>query len=127
MKKERNIKRKSGIRRLVVGMVTLAWILMIAFCFKMTAHSMEKDNADNMKGYYQAMEKEYISHVKSELMKNGYSNAGVMLTNVSYSDGSRLYTLTVNHKKIETDEEMEKLLNSVEWPIDNADLSFKAV
>lgn len=123
-----SITKKAGtkmlaIRKTVFFILTILWILMIAFCFKMTAHSMGMDEAN--KNMNKAMEKEYISNIRAELKNKGYENAGVMLTNISYADGNTTYTLRINHKNIGSDIEAATLVENVGWPIPDAMLEIK--
>ena len=54
-----------------------------------------------MEGYYREKEKTLVQDVKDFLDGEGFVHSGVMLTRVVDTDGSRVYTLTVHHGKID--------------------------
>ena len=58
-------------------------------------------SAAEIEGYYQAKEKGLVEEVRDFLRGRGYTHSGVMLTRVVNGDGSREYTLTVHHGKID--------------------------
>lgn len=49
---------------------------------------------------YRVLEQEYTAKIKELLIAKGYTNSGVMMTRVVDSDGSRQYTVTVHHDRI---------------------------
>lgn len=109
-------------------LATVILVILISLLFKGTVHSMPKSSqADSMEKYYISLEKEYVSNVKMNLAKAGYNNAGVMLTKVVSADGSREYTLSINHKKLSANEtgntHVEDIVGTVELPIENMGIS----
>ena len=109
-------------------LATVILVILISLLFKGTVHSMPKSSqTDSMEKYYISLEKEYVSNVKMNLAKAGYNNAGVMLTKVISDDGSREYTLSINHKKLSSVEtgsvSVEDIVRAVELPIENMGIS----
>lgn len=109
-------------------LATVILVILISLLFKGTVHSMPKSmQTDSMEKYYVSLEKEYVSNVKMRLADAGYSNAGVMLTKVISADGSREYTLSINHKKLSVAEPgntpVEDIVGTVELPIENMGIS----
>ncbi len=109
-------------------LATVILVILISLLFKGTVHSMPKSmQTDSMEKYYVSLEKEYVSNVKMRLADAGYSNAGVMLTKVISADGSREYTLSINHKKLSAAEPgntpVEDIVGTVELPIENMGIS----
>lgn len=109
-------------------LATVILVILISLLFKGTVHSMPKSmQTDSMEKYYVSLEKEYVSNVKMRLADAGYSNAGVMLTKVISADGSREYTLSINHKKLSAAESgntpVEDIVGTVELPIENMGIS----
>ena len=51
---------------------------------------------------YKELEQECLYDVKQILLEKGCKNAGVTLTYVTCEDGSREYTVSVHHEKLET-------------------------
>lgn len=98
-------------------------VIVIAFCIKGTAYSMEKnDGSTDMERYYISLEKEYVSEVKAILDSEGYTNAGVMMTKMVSVDGNRDYTLTIHHKKTVEKEVLNSIAN-LELPIGKSSIS----
>lgn len=79
---------------------TLILIFVTVFCTAGTVIGQDKDSVHVDEKYYREMEREYVKQVRSYLNDNGYENGGVMLTRVVEADGSREYTLSVHHKRI---------------------------
>lgn len=109
-------------------LATVILVILISLLFKGTVHSMPKSmQTDSMEKYYVSLEKEYVSNVKMRLADAGYPNAGVMLTKVVSADGSREYTLSINHKKLSANEtgntRVEDIVGTVELPIENMGIS----
>ncbi len=50
---------------------------------------------------YKALEQECLHDVKQILLEKGCKNAGVTLTYITCEDGSREYTVSVHHEKLD--------------------------
>ncbi len=82
--------------------VAVLVLTLFAFCCCAgTAMSRTDLSAAEIEGYYQAKEKGLVEEVRDFLRGRGYTHSGVMLTRVVNGDGSREYTLTVHHGKID--------------------------
>lgn len=92
-------RRANGTIGFVV--LTLCLILVSAFCFTGTVISQNKPSEKEMENYYRAQEKELVQETRDYLNQAGFSNSGVTLTRVIDADGSREYTVTVHHSKID--------------------------
>lgn len=64
---------------------------------------------------YERMETEYEERLCDMLDRKGYSNAGITMTKVIRTDGSRIYTVLIHHKRIDRLDDAEKqiLLNEL--------------
>lgn len=96
--------------------VTVCLVLITAFCITGTVIGQRKLEGYEQDVLYRAQENCMVQEVRDYLEKEGYKNSGVMLTRVLEADGSREYTLTVHHGKIDalTDEDREKLQKELE-------------
>ena len=81
---------------------TLLLILMISLCISLTAISQEKQSRRAETEYYRALEKEYVKEVRTFLDEKGYTNSGVTMTERVEADGTRSYTVTIHHGKMQT-------------------------
>ena len=115
------MKKTGRNKKIVVWGLLIAASLVIAFSIKGTACSMDKGERGRraMEEYCRSVEKEYVVNVKKILKDNGYTNAGVMLTKVFNNDGTRRYTLSINHRRFAGAEEKaenikEKIMSQLE-------------
>ena len=101
----RRIKEKRRINRLVYIWSSLIGIMIIVFCIKGTAYSMEKSSGIDkaMDSYYHQMEGEYVENIRAILDEYGYQNAGVMLTKIINVEGKREYVLNIHHRRFGKD------------------------
>ncbi len=91
-------KRRSGRNGLAAALfLTLAAIYLCAG----TAKGGTDLSIQELEGYYQDKERALVEDVKTFLNEEGFVHSGVMLTRVVDADGSREYTLTVHHGKID--------------------------
>lgn len=95
---------------------TFILILITAFCMGSVALGMSKDHARADEAYFTSMERTYVERAREILREAGLDDAGVMLTYVRESDGSRVYTLSVHHMSYERmgSAEREALSKSLE-------------
>ena len=80
---------------------TILLIAISAFCITGTVISQSNKNGEEMEYYYRMQEKEMLEQTKEQLAQLGYANSGVTLTKVVDVDGSREYTFTIHHRKID--------------------------
>lgn len=59
---------------------------------------------------YEQLEEDYTQQLKSVLTDKGYRNAGITMTKIYQTDGSREYTVQIHHKRIDQLSEGEKIL-----------------
>lgn len=96
--------------------VTVILVLVTAFfCVKTVASSTDV-NSREPEEYYLAKERKLTEDVRALLCREGFENSGVMVTRVVEEDGSRLYTVAVHHRRIDTidEEDREQLLLQLE-------------
>lgn len=60
--------------------------------------------------YYEQLEDNYTQRIQNLLADKGYRNAGITMTKIYQTDGSREYTVQIHHKRIDQLEEGEKIL-----------------
>ena len=96
--------------------VTVFLVLITAFCITETVNGQRKLEEYEQDVLYRAQENCMVQEIRDYLEQEGYKNSGVMLTRVLEADGSREYTLTVHHGRIEalSIEDREKLQRELE-------------
>lgn len=107
------MERKAGMAGFVA--VTILLVLIAAFCCVGTVMSRTDLDARELEEYYLEKEHELTREIREMLEEKGFENSGVTVTRVVETDGSRLYTVTVHHGRIDDmcDEEREKLLEEL--------------
>jgi len=90
--------RKNG--RFLLCVVILGLIIISSTLG--TAMSCNACPGDIRKADYRQMEQEYVQQVRTFLDDSGYGNSGVMLTYVTDGEGSRIYTVTIHHERLES-------------------------
>lgn len=90
-------------RRGVIGFVALTACLVFisAFCVTGTVMSQSNLSERELENYYRAQEKELVQETREYLNQAGFIDSGVMLTKVLEANGSREYTITIHHSKID--------------------------
>lgn len=105
---------RSGHGAGMVGFVavTMLVVLIAAFLRVETVMSRTAIDGRELEEYYLAREQELIQEIRGLLEERGFVNSGVMVTRVVESDGSRQYTVTIHHGRIDRmdDEERQSLL-----------------
>ena len=94
------MKRKRG-RSLEFWAVTICLIFVAAFCTAGTVRSQSSIGEQELENYYRDKERQLVKDIRDYLKEQGYRNSGVMLTRVIEQDGTRNYTVTVHHEKID--------------------------
>lgn len=103
------MRRGMGVISFTV--MTVCLVFISAFCVKGTVMSQSKSGGKELEGYYRAREKELVKDTREYLNAAGFHNSGVTLTSVTDTDGSREYTITVHHDRIDRmDENARELL-----------------
>lgn len=107
------MERRTGMAGFVA--VTILLVLIAAFFCVGTVMSRTDLDARELEEYYLAKEQELTREIREVLEEKGFENSGVTVTRVVETDGSRLYTVTVHHGRIDDmcDEEREKLLEEL--------------
>ncbi len=90
------------------AVVTMVLVLFTGFCCTGAAMSRTNLSVQEIEGYYREKEQELVEGVRAFLEERGFSNSGVMLTRVVDTDGSRQYTLTVHHGRINRMDETDR-------------------
>lgn len=100
------MERKAGMAGFVA--VTVLLVLIAALLFGEKAWSGTDMDARELEEYYQEKEQELSSEIGEFLRGEGLENSGVMVTRVVEKNGSRLYTVTVHHGRIDTMDAAER-------------------
>ena len=81
----------------------IAVVLVLVFGISMTAKaaSFKEESIQFSREQYRLMEEEYVDEVRMILLEKGCKNAGVTLTYVADTEGSREYIVTVHHVKLQ--------------------------
>ena len=94
------MKRKESKAEFVV--VTVLLVLFAALLFGSTAISMTEADTRELEEYYLEKERQLTGEIRRLLQEEGFDNSGIMVTRVVEEDGSRLYTVTVHHGRIDS-------------------------
>ncbi len=101
-------------------LVTTMLITVISFCITGTVISQSNIGTQEMECYYREQEQKLLQEMKARLTDMGFVNSGVTLTRVVDPEGTRDYTFTIHHGKIDKMSEAERnqlgvtLLNGAE-------------
>ena len=111
----RSVKSVVG-REVFFVMATVFLILISALCITLTVMGKSSLAQEEKDAYYRQKEQQLVKEVRTYLDESGYHNSGVMLTHVTYGDGSREYTVTVHHAGINElgSEERENLAKQLQ-------------
>lgn len=106
--------RKTG--RIGFGAVTIVLMLVTAFCCTGTVLCRTDLSQRELENYYREKERQLVSETRAFLNAEGFVDSGIMLTHITETDGSRRYTMTVHHAKIDkmSEEEQQRLLAELE-------------
>ncbi|MDD6492318.1 MAG: hypothetical protein PUG54_08885 [Firmicutes bacterium] len=93
--------------------ITIMLVFIIAFCISGTVYSQNQGESRAKAQYYRAIEKEYVSTLRSLLEAEGYHNSGITMNYVTEESGPREYTVIIHHKGIGSlsDEEKDALIS----------------
>lgn len=96
--------------------VTIALALVAAFCCTGTVMSRSSLSVREQEEYYRERERQLVSETREFLRTEGFENSGIMLTRIVEADGSRRYTMTVHHGRIDRmcEEERRELMGKLE-------------
>ncbi|MCR5756185.1 MAG: hypothetical protein K6G30_15405 [Acetatifactor sp.] len=107
---------RKGVRdNLGFVVATVGLILLISFFVTETVRCESNPSGQEIDNYYAEKESVMLGEAKKYLAEEGFGNSGVMLTKVMEQDGTREYTLTVHHRKIDelTNAEREQLAQAL--------------
>ena len=96
--------------------VTVLFVMISASCISQTVSGKEDAEAKEQEAFYREQENKLLADTRAFLNQEGYYNSGVTLTRVVDSDGSREYTITIHHSRIDRMDDFEKqeLKNALE-------------
>lgn len=111
---EEAMEARTGRIRFVA--MTVLLVLAAALLFGETVRSGTDLGVRETEEYYLEKERELTAEIRELLRQKGFANSGVMVTRVVEEDGSRRYTVTVHHGRIDdmNDAEREELLGCIE-------------
>lgn len=95
------------MRKIVLLTVTVM-ILMLGI--NMTAKAVSAKEKTISRKQYRILEEEYKNEVRMILLEKGCKNAGIMLTYIEDAEGTRDYTVTLCHAKLDKMGEKDMLL-----------------
>lgn len=85
----------------ITAIITVLLVLIIAFCISGTVIGQNRSNAGAEEQYYRVAEREYVQEVRKLLEEKGYCNCGITMNRVIEENGTRRYTVTIHHRRIE--------------------------
>lgn len=98
--------RKTGSLKFAAATTIL--VLIAALSFAGTAMSRTGFSDPELEGYYRELEEQLVRDTRAYLNENGFTDSGVTLYRVVEADGSREYTVTVHHWRIDRMAETER-------------------
>ena len=104
--------RKRGKYRTIGFLVlTVCLVFITGFCITGTVISQSGIGEREMENYYREQERKLVRETWDYLNRAGFQNSGITLNRVVDEDGSREYTMTIHHGKIDKmDENSRKTL-----------------
>lgn len=108
------MKKRAG--RFGFWVVTIVLVFVAAFCCAGTVMSRSDLSVQEQESYYRFREQQLVSETRKFLGEEGFENSGITLTRVVEEDGSRHYTMTIHHGRIDRmcEEERNLLLAQLE-------------
>ena len=100
------MERRAGMADFVA--VTVFLVLIAVLLLGEKAWSGTDMDAWGLEEYYQIKEQELTGEIGEFLKKEGLENSGIMVTRVVEENGSRLYTVTVHHGRIDAMDAAER-------------------
>ncbi|MCM1091674.1 MAG: hypothetical protein NC092_10825 [Butyrivibrio sp.] len=88
--------------------ITLALVGIIVFCAAGTVRGQENLQNQEKEQWYREREGKLLSDTREYLSEKGFHNSGVTLNRVVDEDGSRAYTFTIHHARIDRMTEGER-------------------
>jgi hypothetical protein len=97
------MRRKAGF-----GLITFLLVCVIGFCSAATVIGKENFQDREREMWYREQEERLLEETKTYLRQEGFANCGVTLTRVIDADGTREYTFTIHHNRIDRMDEEER-------------------
>ena len=91
-------------------MVTVCVLFLLFSFFTITAKGQERNVLEKNREFYEQLEDSYEVRLREALTQKGYRNAGITMTKILGTDGSREYTVLIHHKRIRKMEVGERTL-----------------
>ena len=122
------MKNTKGLTVLII--ITIFLVGAASFCISSTVYSQGKGKDRTEEQSFRAAEKKYVKEVRSLLEGKGYGNSGVTMNRVTEEDGSRKYTVTIHHRKINRlDGKQRKALaaecQTIDFSMENCNFFYK--
>ena len=89
------------MRRYRFYMISLGVVLFLFSVATIRVNGQGEHNIAAEREFYEELEKTYVANMREMLGSKGYSNAGITMTKIYGTDGSREYTVQIHHKQIE--------------------------
>lgn len=95
--------------------ISLAVVIILFSIVTMRVNGQGEHDIAIEREFYEEIEDAYVLRLRDMLGSKGYNNAGITMTKIYQSDGSREYTVQIHHKRIDRLSEGEKhlLLNEL--------------
>lgn len=90
------------------AVVTVLLVLISVFFITRTVSGAEDVDAQAREEFFREQEKKVLADTRAYLTEEGFYNSGVTMTRVVDKDGSREYTITIHHSRIDRMDEVEK-------------------
>ena len=86
----------------ITAIVTVVLVLITAFSVSGTVIGQNKGDDRAREQYLRMAEQEYVQEIRNLLEEKGYCSSGVTMNRVIEEDGTREYTVTIHHRRIES-------------------------
>lgn len=99
--KRKGRKAAGRIRNIFIKAILTLGLMAAVFCLTGTVKAVAGEvNERQREAYYEELEENYVKEIRRLCKENGLYNAGIMLERVREADGSRVYTLYINHSHV---------------------------
>ena len=89
------------IKNIIYSAASLVFAIGLIIGIALSVHGTSNIAESQRNEYLKARAEEYKEIIRDYLDEEGYSNAGLMLTYVTESDGSRTYFVSLHHKRLD--------------------------
>ena len=100
-------KNKFDVKN-VLFVLTITLFAVLFFLSICTTVRGQEETSEDMSSYYRELEERFMSVLREELEKDGFSESGVTLSSVISASGIRTYHVYIHHDRFDTMDDAER-------------------